>query len=87
VREGRARARERTSTARDAPPDGNLPPGASQDDIAGPRAARASRPQGVERGQNEGTHRLDEPPVLKECGLILDVITGHPCLDLISESL
>ena len=33
------------------------------------------------------TYRLDEPPVLEECGLILDIITRHPCLDLISEPL
>ena len=32
-------------------------------------------------------HRLDQPPVLKQCRLVLDVIARDPCLDLISESL
>jgi hypothetical protein len=35
----------------------------------------------------KSTHRLDEPPVLKESSLILDVIARYPRLDLISETL
>lgn len=33
------------------------------------------------------THCLDESPVLEEKGLVLDVIAGDPCFDLVAEAL
>lgn len=33
------------------------------------------------------TNRLYQPPVLQQRRLVLDVIAGSPCLDLIAESL
>jgi hypothetical protein len=44
---------------------------------------------GVRRGQRAPTrtHGLDEPPVLEEEGLVLDVVAGDPGLDLVAETL
>ena len=33
------------------------------------------------------THRFDKPPVVDQGGLVLDVITGHPGLDLVAQTL
>ena len=56
--------------------------------VEGRKTATEARLERIERdGMGGRTYRLDEPPVLEECGLILDVIARHPCLDLISEPL
>lgn len=53
--------------------------GSGWDGVEGPNDAIGPR--------LEGTYRLDEPSVLEESRLILDVIARDPCLDLISQSL
>lgn len=56
--------------------------------VEGRKTATELRPERGERdGMGRRTYRFDEPPVLEKCGLILDVITRYPCLDLISEPL
>lgn len=56
--------------------------------VQGRKATTEPHLEGVEKDSlGRSTYCLDEPPVLKKCRLILDVITRDPCLDLISEPL